>query len=704
MIVLGAQYYRPPNPPRTDWARDLQMMADAGFNTVKLWACWSWMEAEPGVYDFDELDELMDLAYDAGLAVVINTIIENAPYHLEAQYPAARYLDAEDRPVHLTAAMNTPGGGWPGLCFDNKAVWEAAEVFLRVVVGQYTGHPALHAWDVWNEPHVEPASYHPDRIYCYCQASIERFRAWLRDRYGSLDALNARWGRRYSNWEHVHPPRLFEAVPDMMDWRTYWFENIRVWLDRRVGAARSAGATVPVMSHVALSGFTGQVATHSLDEWTLADAVDTFGTSSFPTWLMNGDPIEHLFNLDAARAACAPSATPFWQTELEGGRGRRQPHNSTPHPEPDALGLEVWNAFAAGAKGLLFWQWRPELLGPEAPGYGLCAADGSLTERVYAASEVAEVVRNLPELDVSVPRPASVAVLLSRLGALHAFATDRNTDVYTKSAMGAHRLLIDADVAVDLIHEDTVERLGVPEDIECIYWPTPVVATDRLIGRLDGWVRAGGRLIAESAPGEYDERGWHRGGVGLDAVNDLFGATTVETDAATSAIEVETMGAVLRGAWQQERLTVSTAETIGHLVTGGVGATANACGRGTAIRLVTNPSLAYNADQDGPTREAVVRLLGAKSEGSTLSWTEPRPGLMRRTHDLPGGRILTFALNWTSEPGSVRAEVNGAVHERNGTRTPLSAGATWPVAPKTVSLFVSERTTADGASARANSG
>ncbi len=59
------------------------------------------------------------LAADAGLEVVINTIIENAPYWLEERRPDARYVDSEDRPVHLTAAMNTPGGGWPGLCFDD---------------------------------------------------------------------------------------------------------------------------------------------------------------------------------------------------------------------------------------------------------------------------------------------------------------------------------------------------------------------------------------------------------------------------------------------------------------------------------------------------------------------------------------------------------------------------------------------------------
>ena len=57
-IVVGAQYYRPPNPPSPDWGRDLRMMADAGMNTVKFWACWSWMNPEKDRYDFADLDRL----------------------------------------------------------------------------------------------------------------------------------------------------------------------------------------------------------------------------------------------------------------------------------------------------------------------------------------------------------------------------------------------------------------------------------------------------------------------------------------------------------------------------------------------------------------------------------------------------------------------------------------------------------------------
>ncbi len=100
----------------------------------------------------------------------------------------------------------------------------------------------MTVWDVWNEPHLEPSSYYPERLYCYCPASLAAFREWLQERYADLDELNATWSRRYSSWRQVAPPRLFESVPDMMDWREFWFANLARWLDRRVAACgRSSG-------------------------------------------------------------------------------------------------------------------------------------------------------------------------------------------------------------------------------------------------------------------------------------------------------------------------------------------------------------------------------------------------------------------------------------------------------------------------------
>jgi beta-galactosidase len=680
MTIIGAQYYRPPNPPRADWPRDLRLMAASGMNTVKFWACWSWINGTQGTYDFDDLDELMDLAGEAGLDVVINTILENAPYWLEEHAPHARYVDHEGRAIQLTAAMNTPGGGWPGLCFDNEEVWQHAGAFLTALVDRYDGHPALKVWDVWNEPHLEPASYYPERMYCYCDASIAAFTGWLQQKYATLDDLNRSWARRYSSWSQVKPPRVFESVPDLMDWRAFWFDNLAAWLKRRTEIVRAAASSTTVMTHVALSGFTGQLATHTLDEFTLTDDVDVFGTSSFPTWLMADDHVEHLMNLDTARDAAG--GKPFWQAEIQGGRGRRAGTDSTAQPAPEVVQLWMWNSLAAGASGIVFWQWRPELLGPESPGYGLTTPDGTVTARVEAASGFAAIARQ-PELGGLKPDLGSVALLLSRGSALHAFATDHRMDLYTDAAMGAYRLLVDADIPFRILHEDRVLATGVPNDVTSVYWPMPTVASDALSAELRRFVGAGGVLVSEASPGEYDELGRRRATVPGAGLAEVFGLVQHETTIDDARISLSD-GGELEGAWQRESLRIESAEPVGHFRDGTPGMTSHAFGSGTAVLVATYPSLAYHLERSRSSREAIVGLLGA-ARSDDAGWVEPSPGLVSRRSTNARGQTILFAINWTREPADFVASPGASRLEPSlhGQAAAIAPGAHIPVPART---------------------
>jgi len=646
MTTLGAQYYRPPNPPREDWRRDLARMKSAGLNTVKLWACWSWINSSDGQFDFDDLGELLDCAHSIGLDVVINTIIENAPYWLERRLPEARYRDQDDHEIQLTAAMNTPGGGWPGLCFDNPGVRDSAAAFLTALVTRFDTHPALTTWDIWNEPHLEPASYYPERIFCYCGASVSKFLGWLREKYTKIERLNEAWSRRYSDWTEVAPPRVFEAVPDMLDWREFWIDNLRAWLDWRVATVRAAGTGKTVMTHVALSGFTGQLATHTLDEFTLTGPVDAFGTSSFPTWLMADDHVEHLFNLDTARDAAA--GKPFWQAELQGGRGRRDDLRSTAQPHPSTVSLWMWNALAAGATGVMFWQWRPELLGPESPGYGLCAPDGSITDRVTAVSRFAEVA-SLPVLVGRTTEPAVVGLLVSRKTALHAYATDRTMDLYRDAVLGAYRMLTDRDVAVTILHEDRLATSGVPPHISAIYWPMPSVASDGIASRLADFVRAGGTLVSEAGPGEYSQTGHRRPEVPGAELREVFGLEQIETTTPGRDERIAVGDSRIDVAWQVESSRLGGASAIGFFVDGSPAVTTNEHGRGTAVLVSSYPSLAYAAAPSAQSATAMVALLGDLGAPAPVRWAEVGPGLVTRRATAADGRGLVWAINWTSQ-------------------------------------------------------
>jgi beta-galactosidase GanA len=421
---------------------------------------------------------------------------------------------------------------------------------------------------------------------------------------------------------------------------------------------RSANPTGHVMTHVALSGFTGQLATHSLDEFTLTDPIDLFGTSSFPTWLMADDHVEHLFNLDTARDAAR--GKPFWQAELQGGRGRRDGLASTGQPAPEIVSLWMWNALAAGATGVMFWQWRPELLGPESPGYGLCAPDGSITERVAAVTRFARVA-SLAQLHGRVPERSSIGLLVSRKTALHAFATDRTMALYRDAVMGAYRLLTDQDVAVTILHEDDVARGGVPSHIRAIYWPMPSVASGDLIAGLSKFVTDGGRLVAEAGPGEYDQTGHRRPSVPAGELERVFGRRQHETTRPSVSERIDFGRRQVSVAWQVESTELTGAQVTGTFEDGSSAVSAHTYGSGLGILISTYPSLAYTAEPDPETAESIVEMLGIEVAGGAVRWQTKDVGLVTRRASTADGSQLVFAINWTNRDAPLTGTGGGEV-------------------------------------------
>src|SRR5882724_1422440 len=186
----GAVYFRKSNPPAEDWARDYDTAAADGFNTFRHWFMWSAIEVAPGVYDWAEYDRQLDLAAERGIATVIAEFVTAAPEWAWRQLAHARYVDRDGKPAVSQMSHSSAVSGFPGLCLDNEAAHARAERFLTDLVLRYREHPGLAAYDIWNECNVPAA-------YCYCPATAEKFRAWLRDRYADLGAVAKAW-RRYS--------------------------------------------------------------------------------------------------------------------------------------------------------------------------------------------------------------------------------------------------------------------------------------------------------------------------------------------------------------------------------------------------------------------------------------------------------------------------------------------------------------------------
>src|SRR4051794_19735828 len=175
----GAVYFRKSNPPPEDWARDYATAAEDGFNITRHWFMWSAIEVAPEQFDWADYDRQLVLAAERGIATVIAEFTTTAPEWAWRRLEHARYVDRDGKPAVSQMSHSSAVSGFPGLCLDNDDARALAKRFLTALVVRYREHPGLAAYDIWNECNIPTA-------YCYCPATAQRFREWLRERYHEL--------------------------------------------------------------------------------------------------------------------------------------------------------------------------------------------------------------------------------------------------------------------------------------------------------------------------------------------------------------------------------------------------------------------------------------------------------------------------------------------------------------------------------------
>ena len=232
-LVYGADY-NPEQWPEDVWLEDARLMRAAGVNLVSLGIfAWARLEPEPGRHDFGWLDQVVDLLHDHGVAVNLATPTASPPPWLVREHPERLPVTAD--------GVTLWHGSRRHYCPHAAAYRERAALVARAIAEHYRDHPALALWHVDNE-------YACHVTECFCDASAAAFRAWLRERHGTIDALNEAWGtafwsQTYTDWEEIAPPRRTPALinpSQNLDWRRFTSDSWRAcFTDQAAILARS---------------------------------------------------------------------------------------------------------------------------------------------------------------------------------------------------------------------------------------------------------------------------------------------------------------------------------------------------------------------------------------------------------------------------------------------------------------------------------
>ena len=91
----------------------------------------------------------------------------------------------------------------------------------------------------------------------FSDESLNAMRPWLRQRYGTLQALNDQWGSNFTSWDSVIPPTTDEAMKQPDDNFSAW-SDFKEWMDVAFSGALKMGTdairSVDPEAHVGIGG------------------------------------------------------------------------------------------------------------------------------------------------------------------------------------------------------------------------------------------------------------------------------------------------------------------------------------------------------------------------------------------------------------------------------------------------------------------
>ena len=511
MVYVGTQYYRPPFPESKYWEQDIEDMVDAGLNAIQLWVVWAWVESKPGQYTFDDYDRIIELAEKAGLGVVLSTIAAIHPYWIHNLEPGSEMVTSEGHKVISSNRGECHYGLTPGGCFDHPGVWNRMKSFIQATVRQYRNSTALIGWDAWNELRWNVQA---DGLVCYCQNTLNSYRRWLDEKYDGLEGLNESWKRRYGSWEEVFPgKRPDRPYTDMMAFQEFISERSVKHAYDRYDTVKELDAERDVTVHggqpTVLHGydtFPENTSLHRGNDWDFADHVDGIGCSSFPLWGgREMSPIDVHNRFEILRSAAGDKKK--WLSELQGGRYNI---GFNVGQSVDAVRQQrwIWNGYAIGADKVLFWCWRDEVFGRESNGFGFAGYDGLREDRFQGMRKTGRLIKSHGELlEAYQPDRPEIGIFFSPQTYYLYWSQENSAARVLECIRGYAQALTESAIPFDVIEENHLDRLN---HIKVLFLPRTHCMSETVAEKLIAWVKAGGRMIAETETGAFTPVGLYR--------------------------------------------------------------------------------------------------------------------------------------------------------------------------------------------------
>jgi beta-galactosidase len=626
-IDYGGDYYPEQWTPDM-WDEDVRLMRECGVTVVRVGIfAWAQVEPRPGAFEFDWVDEVMDRLADAGIDVCLATMTASPPPWMAHHHP-------ETLPVREDGVVLYPGGR-QHYCPSSPVYRRYATRLVERVAERYGGHRALRLWHVGNEYGVHVA-------LSYSDAAAEGFRGWLRERYGTIDALNDAWSttfwsQRYDDWAEVQPPRInpaFANPAQQIDFHRYSSDAMLECYLAELAILRRVTPDIPVTTNL-LSVW------KPVDFYRWAPHLDVVSHDSYPDPLDAEAHIRAAFGYDVMRSL--RGGQPWLLMEQAPSAVSWRDRN--PPKRPGQMRLWSYQALARGADAVMFFQWRQSRGGAEKFHSAMVPHAGTGT-RVHR--EIRDLGRELGELaEIAGSRGrADVAIVMS-WPSWWALELDSHPSQELRLLDRIHdhyRPLWEAGVTCDVVPPDA--ELG---GYRLVVVPNLYMVSEDDAARLTATVGAGAHTLISFFSGIVDEADRvHLGGYPAPW-RELLGLSVEEFWPLEERIDVawEDGGVFAADTWAED-VRLAGAQAVAHFAAGDLAGkpavTRHRYGTGVATYLATRPE---------PMAMAAI-VAGALSAAGVHPVVTDLPAGVEATRREAHGRRYLFLLNHGEKPVEVR--------------------------------------------------
>ena len=488
MFRFGADYY-PEHWPEQRWAIDAELMKEAGFNTVRLAEfAWSRLEPTPGEFDFDWLDRSITVLADHDIQVVLGTPTASPAPWVMSMYPDA-YLQAQDGHVCTY-------GNRREYCPTHAGYRERSRIVTEAMAQHYVNNPAVIGWQTDNEFGSR----------CFCPICRRSFQNWLKEKYGTLDALNDAWGTIF--WSHVYTEWSQIPVPVNTTGRgpagspnpglgldyyrfmsdTYvrfqdeQLDILRHWCPQHFITHNLMGFNYDLINYFDLAADLDFVTWDNYQrmQWTL-------GVPIVPSWPALGH--------DTMRGLKGKN---FWVMEQQSGSGGWDTVGEA--VKPGELSLWAYQAIAHGADGMIFFRWRTARFGTEQYWHGILDHHGIPGRRYDEVKKMGLEMAKIGDQIAGSQVEADVAMMLS-YDSRFAFQIQPNNPGfdYRVHFNDVYSALYSNNVAVDVVAPGA--DLGA---YKLVIVPAIYVLDEGFADAIAAYVKAGGTLVVTARSGVKD--------------------------------------------------------------------------------------------------------------------------------------------------------------------------------------------------------